>query len=126
MQLPVTVTFLGISHSEWLEADIRKRAAKLDACCRDIISCHVVVDLPHRHHEKGNPFSLRIAVAARGQEILVKRGGLRKQLRVVIRDAFDVAWRRLQDDGEKRRPAAGSSSCASAIVQMPDVYSRRI
>ena len=126
MQLPVTVTFLGISHSEWLEADIRKRAAKLDSCCRDIISCHVVVDLPHRHHEKGNPFSLRIAVAARGQEILVKRGGLRKQLRVVIRDAFDVAWRRLQDDGEKRRPAAGSSSCASAIVQMPDVYSRRI
>jgi putative sigma-54 modulation protein len=126
MKLPVTVTFLGICHSEWLEADIRKRAAKLDACCRDIISCHVVVDLPHRRHEKGNPFSLRIAVAARGEEIAVKRGGLRKQLRVVIRDAFDVVWRRLQDDGEKRRPAAGSSSCDSGIVQMPDVYSRRI
>ena len=126
MQLPVTVTFLGISHSEWLEADIRKRAAKLDACCRDIISCHVVVDLPHRHHEKGNPFSLRIAVAARGEEIAVKRGGLRKQLRVVIRDAFDVVRRRLQDDGDKRRPAAGSSSWASGIVQMPDVNSRLI
>ena len=126
MQRPVTVTFLGISHSEWLEADIRKRAAKLEVCCRDIISCHVVVDLPHRHHETGNPFSLRIAVKARGEEIAVEREGLRKQLRVVIRDAFDVVRRRLQADGDKRRPAAGSSSCASGIGQMPDVYLRRI
>lgn len=126
MQQPVTVTFLGISHSEWLEADIRKRAAKLEACCRDIISCHVVVDLPHRHHETGNPFSLRIAVKARGEEIAVTREGLRKQLRVVIRDAFDVVWRRLRDDGEKRRLAARSSLCASEIVGMPDVNSRGI
>lgn len=124
MQLPVTVTFLGIPHSEWLEADIRKRAAKLDTCCRDIISCHVVVDLPHRHHEKGNPFSLRITVTARGEEIAVRREGLRKQLRVVLRDAFDVVRRRLLDGEDKRRPTAGSSSCASRIVQMPDVSSR--
>ncbi len=100
----LTVTFLGISHSAWLEADIRTRAAKLDASCRDIISCHVVVDLPPRHHEKGNPFSLRITVTARGEEIAVKRDGLRKELRVVLRDAFDVVRRRLQDDGDKRRP----------------------
>ena len=105
MQLPVTVTFVGISHSEWLEADIRKRAAKLDSCCRDIISCHVVVDLPHRHHERGNPFSLRIAVTAPGEEIAVKREGLREELRVVIRDAFDVVGRRLQNHGDKQRQA---------------------
>ena len=58
MQFPMTITFVGIARSESLEAEIRKRAAKLDACCRDIVSCHVVVDLPHRHHEKGNSFSL--------------------------------------------------------------------
>jgi ribosome-associated translation inhibitor RaiA len=124
MQLPVTVTFLGIPHSESLEADIRKRAAKLDACCRDIISCHVVVDLPHRHHEKGNPFSLRITVTARGEEIAVRREGLRKELRVVLRDAFDVVRRRLLDGEDRRRPTAGSSSCVSRTVQMPDVNSR--
>ena len=124
MQQPVTVTFLGIPHSEWLEADIRKRAAKLDSCCRDIISCHVVVDLPHRHHEKGNPFSLRITVTIRGEEIAVKREGLRKELRVVLRDAFDVVRRRLQDDEDRRRPTAGSSPCVSRTVQMLDVNSR--
>jgi ribosome-associated translation inhibitor RaiA len=124
MQRPVTVTFLGIPHSDWLEADIRNRAAKLDAYCRDIISCHVVVDLPHRHHEKGNHFSLRITVTARGEEIAVKRDGLRKQLRIVLRDAFDVVRRRLQDDEDRRRPSAGSSLCASRTVLMPDANSR--
>ena len=123
MQRPVTVTFLGITHSEWLVADIRRRAARLDSCCRDIISCHVVVDLPHRHREKGNPFSLRIAGTARGEEIAVKREGLRRQLRAVLRDAFDVVRRRLVDD-ERRRPGAGSLACATETVEMPAVSSR--
>ena len=106
MQSPMTVTFLGIAHSESLEAEIRKRAAKLDACCPYIVSCHVVLDLPHRHHEKGNTFSLRITTTTRGEEIAVKREGPRKELRVVIRDAFDVVRRRLQKHDEKPRQAA--------------------
>lgn len=114
MSLPMTVTFLGIAHSESLEAEIRKRAASLDACCRDIVSCHVVLDLPHRHHRNGNPFSLRIAVTARGEEIAVTREGLRKDLRVVIRDAFDVVRRRLQDHRDKA--AAGRRSMDAHVV----------
>jgi hypothetical protein len=97
MQSPLTVTFLGIAHSDSIEADIRKRVTKLDAACRDIVSCHVVLDLPHRHHEKGNPFSFRIAVTRRGDEVAVKREGTRDELRVVIRDAFAVVQRRLLD-----------------------------
>jgi hypothetical protein len=50
MKLPIAITFRGISSSKWIEDDIRKRAAKLDVLCRDIMSCHVVVDMPHRHH----------------------------------------------------------------------------
>jgi ribosome-associated translation inhibitor RaiA len=102
MQSPMTVTFLGIAHSESLEEDIRRRAAKLDASCRDIVSCHVALALPHRHHEKGNPFSLQIAVTTPGEEIAVRREGLREELRVVIRDAFDVVRRRLQKRVEGR------------------------
>jgi ribosome-associated translation inhibitor RaiA len=101
MQSPLTVTFLGVSHSESLEAEIRKRVSKLDAACRDIISCHVVLDLPHRHHEKGNPFSVRIAVTTRGDDVAVKREGTRDELRVAIRDAFDVVERRLLDHDAK-------------------------
>lgn len=107
MQSPMTVTFVGIAHSESLETEIRKRAAKLDACCPDVISCHVVVGLPHRHHEKGNPFSLRIAVSTRGDEIAVAREGVRKELRVVIRDAFDVVQRRLHQQADRKREGPG-------------------
>ena len=96
MQSPMTITFLGIAHSESLERDIRRRGERLDASCRDIVSCHVVVGQPHRHHGKGNPFSLQIAVTAPGEEIAVRREGQRRELRVVIRDAFGVLRRRLQ------------------------------
>jgi ribosome-associated translation inhibitor RaiA len=106
----MTVTFLGIAHSDALEAEIRKRAKKLDACCRDLVSCHVVVDLPHRHHEKGKTFSLRITATTRGEEFAVKREGVRDELRVVIRDAFDVVQRRLQKHDEKPRQAAAQAT----------------
>lgn len=96
MQSPMTITFLGVAHSDSLEQDIRRYAARLDASCREIVSCHVVLGLPHRHHGKGNPFSLQIAVTAPGEEIAVRREGPRRELRVVIRDAFDVLRRRLQ------------------------------
>lgn len=102
MQSPLTVTFLGIAHSDSLEQDIRRRVARLDASCRDLVSCHVALGLPHRHHGKANPFSLQIAVTTPGEAIAVKRAGRREQLRVVIRDAFDVLRRRLQkSDPEK-------------------------
>ena len=127
MKLPITITFRGFPPSEWIEADIRKRAAKLDAYCRDIMSCRVVVDIPHRHHEEGNRFSLRIDVTVPGEEIAVNHEsnlhaskqdlderewvkefeveGMRKDLRLVIREAFDVARRRLQDYARVHRRA---------------------
>jgi hypothetical protein len=113
--------------SEWIEAEILKRAAKLDAYCPDIMSGHVVVDVPHHHHEEGNRFSLRIDLMVPGEEIAVTRAsnvhasrqdldehewvkqfdieGMRKDLRLVIRETFDVARRRLQDHTRKRRLA---------------------
>src|SRR5450759_1390246 len=73
MQLPLTVTFHGMSRSDWIEDDIRKRAAKLETYCPDIMSCRVVVSIPHRHHETGNRFNLRIDLTVPGDEIAVSR-----------------------------------------------------
>lgn len=127
MKLPVTITFHGMAPSEWMEREIRGRAAKLDTYCRDIMSCHVVFDVPHRHHEAGNRFSLRIDLRVPDEEIAVTRAsnvhasrrdlgeeewvkqfdveGMRKDVRLVIREAFDVARRRLQDYARKHRQA---------------------
>ena len=107
MTHPMTLTCLGVARNASIESEIQKHAAKLDADCRGIVSCHVVLDLPHKHHRRGNPFGLRIAVSTSGDEVVVQREGLKDDLSVVVRDAFDIVRRRLQDHAEKRRAVAG-------------------
>jgi hypothetical protein len=97
------ITFPGMKPDPVVEAEIRKRVGKLDALCPGIISCHVVADIPHRHHQRGNNFRVRIDIKVRREEIAVARDGPQKDLRLVLRRAFDVARRRLQERARQRR-----------------------
>jgi cold shock CspA family protein len=111
--------------SDEVEAEIQTRAAKLEKYSRDIESCRVTVDMPHRHHEEGNRFSVRIDMKMPAEELAVSRSsnlhaagkalgeqevakqsdieGMRKHRELVIKEAFDVARRRLQDYARRRR-----------------------
>jgi ribosome-associated translation inhibitor RaiA len=107
----VEVTFRNIQTSEWLEQDIRHRAAKLESYCRDIVTCRVMVGKPHRHHESGNQFDVHIDIAVPGEEIAVSHSpnfrklavGTRKDVRTAVRDAFAAAKRQVQDYVRRRR-----------------------
>jgi hypothetical protein len=103
MRQPITITFPGMKPDPVIEAEIRKRVGKLDALCPGIISCHVVADIPHRHRQRGNHFRVRIDLKVRREEIAVARDGPQKDLRLVLRRAFDVARRRLQEHARQRR-----------------------
>jgi ribosome-associated translation inhibitor RaiA len=103
MRQPLTIAFTGMKADPTIEAEIRKRAVKLDALCPGIISCHVVADIPHRHHQRGNSFRVQIDIKVRHAEIAVARDGSHQDLRVVLRQAFDTARRRLQDHARQRR-----------------------
>jgi Sigma 54 modulation protein / S30EA ribosomal protein len=103
MRQPMTITFPGMKPDPTIEAEIRKRAGKLDALCPGIISCHVVADIPHRHHQRGNHFRLRIDLKVRREEIAVARDGPQKEMGLVLKRAFDVARRRLQEHIRQRR-----------------------
>jgi Sigma 54 modulation protein / S30EA ribosomal protein len=105
MRQPITITFPGMRPNPVIEAEIRKRAGKLDALCPGIISCHVVADIPHRHRQRGNNFRVRIDIKVRREEIAVARDGPQKDIRLVLRRAFDVARRRLQEHARHRRDA---------------------
>jgi hypothetical protein len=102
----MSVTFRGSAPSEWIEADGRRRAARLDAYCGDIVSCRVVVDIPHRHHERGNRFSLRIGVTVPGEEIAVNRASNAHASR---QDLDQREWAK-QFEVEGMRKDPGSSS----------------
>ncbi|TNF39031.1 MAG: ribosome-associated translation inhibitor RaiA, partial [Gammaproteobacteria bacterium] len=73
MQQPLQITFRDIPYSDALEADIREKAAKLDQFYDHIMSCRVVVELPHGHHHKGKLYHVTIDITVPGEELVVNR-----------------------------------------------------
>jgi cold shock CspA family protein/ribosome-associated translation inhibitor RaiA len=122
MTLTPTITFRGIAHSDALEADIRKRIGKLETYCDAIMGCRILVEFAQRHHASGNRFHVRIDLTVPGEEIVVARdAGVHalaedaekttresesdpalKYAHVAVREAFDVARRKLQDYARQR------------------------
>lgn len=125
MRLPLQITFRNMKASDLVEGWIQEEALKLDSFYKRIMSCRVVVEVPHSHHKKGNPYHIRIDLTLPGREIVIKRqpslenrsrrAGERgtkkslevdvphKVLRTAIDDAFKIAGRRLQDYARRQR-----------------------
>lgn len=107
MKLPLQITFRGLESSEALEADIREKAGKLDRYSPDIMSCRVVVEARHKHHQDGNLYQVRVDLTVPGREIVTSRERAlhhsHTDAYVAIRDAFDEARRQLEDYERFRR-----------------------
>ena len=124
MKLPIQITFRNMNHSDAVEARIREEAAKLETFYEGIMSCRVMVEIPHQRHERGNPFHIRIDLGVPGGEVVIKHeptihGAVRdlgaratkddelhgphKDVYVAIRDAFKTARRELQDYARRQR-----------------------
>jgi cold shock CspA family protein len=119
MKLPVQITFRGMKLSASVENKIREEATKLNHYNERIIGCRIMVEIPHKHHQKGNLFHIRINLRVPGGEIVVKHmpnvhnklrrkrimyqskrsevNSPHKDIYIVISDAFDKARKRLQD-----------------------------
>jgi len=102
MQTPLQITIRNIAHSDALEAHIREKADKLDEFFERMMSCRVVVDMPHRHHQQGSQYSVHIDIGVPGGEIAVTRDHS-EDVYVALRDAFDAAKRKLEDHARKVR-----------------------
>ena len=125
MKLRPIITFRKLSPIDWIEADINKRVQRLGTYGADIAACRVLVEIPHRHHKHGNRFHIRIDLSVPGEEIAVSHApdshtqqrdvedaapekrvtieAVRKDGRLVIREAFDIAKRQLQNYAQRRR-----------------------
>ena len=107
MKLPLQITFRGLESSDALEADVRERAEKLDRFSPDIMSCRVVVESGHKHHEDGNLYHVRVDLTVPGREIVTSRERALHHAHtdayVAVRDAFDEARRQLEDYERRRR-----------------------
>ncbi len=102
MQIPLQITIRDVEHSAALETHIRDKAKKLDEFFDHIMSCRVVVEVPHKHHHQGKQFNVRIDLGVAGGEIAVTRDHA-EDVYVALRDAFDAAKRQLEDYVRKLR-----------------------
>ncbi|HZT83670.1 MAG TPA: HPF/RaiA family ribosome-associated protein [Gemmataceae bacterium] len=106
MKLPLQVSFRNLAHSDAIASLAREKAAKLDRFCDYIMSCRVVIEVPHRHHEHGNLYGVRLDITVPGDEVVVNREpGERtthRDVGVALRDAFDAAARLLEDYARRR------------------------
>lgn len=53
-------------------ARVQEEAAKLDRYFDRITSCRVIVEAPHRHHRRGEPFHVRIELGVPGKELSLR------------------------------------------------------
>lgn len=107
MKLPLQITFRDIEHSDAVAAHVTRRAEKLDRLFDGIVRCHVVVSVPHRHHQHGRRFHVLVDMTVPGQELAVSRSPVEnakyEDMHASIEDAFDDAERVLEDYAKKLR-----------------------
>jgi ribosome-associated translation inhibitor RaiA len=106
MQVPLQIAFEHVGHSDALETAVRKEAHRLERFYDRITSARVVIARTQHRHHKGDTYCVRIHVAMPGgKRIDITRDpaatGRHEDAHVTIRDAFDAAGRRLQDEARR-------------------------
>jgi cold shock CspA family protein/ribosome-associated translation inhibitor RaiA len=101
MQIPLEIQFHNVDRSPAVEAAVREHAGKLEQFAQQIVHCRVTIEAPHKHHQTGNLFAVRIDLRYPGGEVAATRGPsahhAHEDVYVALRDAFKAARRQLQD-----------------------------
>lgn len=113
MEVTLQITTRDIPHSEALESHIREKAEKLGKFYPHIMSCRIVVELPHKHHHQGRLFDVHIDMTVPGSELVVNRVA-NEDVYVAVRDAFNAAKRQLEDHARRQR---GDTKTHAPVLQ---------
>jgi ribosome-associated translation inhibitor RaiA len=111
-ETPLQIVFHQLEPSAALEAEIRKRVAKLEKLYGRLTSCRVSVGALHQQHRTGNVYEVHIEIAAPGGLIVVSQEPhhieerhRKPTPRNAIHDAFKTAEKRLKDFKAQRNDA---------------------
>lgn len=112
MQVPLTVSFQGLTVDERIRTLCWSEAEKLSRFHHRLTSCHVTLSRSHRHRH-GNHYDVRVRCAVPGGEVVVSRSpashATDEHAELAVREAFAEARRQLQDNarrvrGDERHP----------------------
>ena len=107
VQIPLEITFLGMSPSPAVEVVIRRWISRLEDDYGRLHRCAVLIDQPHQHHERRRRFHVKVDLTVPGYEIAVSRDPERdvahRDVYVALADAFRAARRQLHDHARIQR-----------------------
>lgn len=116
MQQLIQITFRGMTPSAALDQRVRALAERFERFRDHITSCHVTIQAPHQHHQQGALYNVRLRIGVEHGVINVDRTGAHDHAHedpfVAVRDAFNAADRKLQEElrrrGDRRRQLTGA------------------
>lgn len=107
MQVPPEITFRNLEPSDAVKARIQEEVGKLEEIFDRVITCRVMVEVPHQRHRSGNHYHVRIELSVPTQELVVSRDPAdrrtRENLNASITHAFEEMQRQLRDYAERLR-----------------------
>lgn len=124
MKLSAQITTRNITLDKQSEATLRQKIQKLEQFCEDIISCRVLVEVPHRHKQHGKQYNVCIDLSIPGSEILVRREP-REDLGVAMRDAFEAARRQLLRHLSRHRKHGKRVEPSPGLARVTRIYPDR-
>ncbi len=128
MQVPPEISFRNVEKTETLNNLIDEEVKKLDKAHRNLISCRLAIERPHRAQRTGNPFRVRLGVRVpRGNEVVVTRdfndSEMHEPLGAVLRDVFQTARQQLRELRELQRRDVKKHPEQEAAAVVEKLYS---
>lgn len=112
MESPLEITFHNMRNSISVDADIRKRVAKLEKLYGRLVSCRVSIEARSKQHRTGNVYEVHVEMHAPRGRLVVSREPhhvgerhARTDVRASVRDAFKAAEAQLRSFGKKQNGA---------------------
>jgi ribosome-associated translation inhibitor RaiA len=113
MPFPIEIHLRDMEPSESVERQVREWATKLEPSSARIQRCEVVVEQPHRHHQQGRRFHVRVSLTLPGRMLVVNHDpgvdGAHDDAHVAIRDALRAARRQLDEHAHADQRTAASA-----------------
>lgn len=102
MLIPLEISTRWVDLSPPLEAELRKRAQKLERYYNRITSCRIAVERPTgNHHQEGGPFRVRLDITVPGSELVADKEA--QEVFAAVREAFDAAERQVEAFSDRQR-----------------------
>jgi cold shock CspA family protein/ribosome-associated translation inhibitor RaiA len=107
MDVAPEVSYRRFDPNPEIQELVEREIGKLERYFSRVVSCRVVVELPHRSRGSGNLYHVRIDVSVPGKELVVSRDPSRderrRSARVAITDAFRAMRRQLEEHSQEVR-----------------------